>query len=273
MSKEIEEKVLRYLTPNIPAKILSQGAEAVVFTTSVHPYIPSALTDKSTATNSIREKYIIKYRPPKKYRHPTIDKSLTKHRTLSEARLLAKLFLISGLNVPKLIACDPYNGCLWIEYLGEELPRGFGFSNLKNFLWMCADDPYNDVVKTTLLEVGKQIGLLHWNDYCHGDLTSSNIVLVKKEHGNGGEWVPYLIDFGLGSASTMVEDKGVDLYVLERAIISTHSLYADNYNKWIIEGFSKVYESHGATGKQKLNEVLDRFREVRMRGRKRTMIG
>jgi TP53 regulating kinase-like protein len=32
-----------------------------------------------------------------------------------------------------------------------------------------------------------------------------------------------LIDFGLGSTSTLPEDKAVDLYVLERALLSMHS--------------------------------------------------
>ena len=31
-----------------------------------------------------------------------------------------------------------------------------------------------------------------------------------------------LIDFGLSSASNLAEDKAVDLYVLERAFVSTH---------------------------------------------------
>ncbi len=31
-----------------------------------------------------------------------------------------------------------------------------------------------------------------------------------------------LIDFGLSYHSTLVEDKAVDLYVLERAFVSTH---------------------------------------------------
>ncbi len=31
-----------------------------------------------------------------------------------------------------------------------------------------------------------------------------------------------MIDFGLSYISSLVEDKGVDLYVLERAFLSTH---------------------------------------------------
>ena len=37
-----------------------------------------------------------------------------------------------------------------------------------------------------------------------------------------GEQKICLIDFGLGFAEGTPEDKGVDLYVLERALISTH---------------------------------------------------
>lgn len=263
MSEDILGKISTILGPNIELVKIAQGAEAVVFSTSVHPYLPSESDDK---------KYIIKYRPSKRYRHPSIDQALTKRRTLGESRLLAKLYLVQGLNVPELIACDAYNGCIWEEFLGQELPGGSGFSNLKNFLWMYGSkdhNPYDEIVKQTLLRVGQQIGLLHWNDYCHGDLTSSNIVLVNEE----GDWQPYLIDFGLGSTSNAVEDKGVDLYVLERAIISTHSSYAEKYNAWLLEGFSGVFQSHGKQGEQKLKEVLNRFNEVRLRGRKRSMIG
>ncbi|QLL30248.1 hypothetical protein HG536_0A00650 [Torulaspora globosa] len=263
MSKEIVDKASAVLGPRIELKTIAQGAEAVVFSTRVHPYLPSGHEDK---------KYIVKYRPPKRYRHPSIDQALTKRRTLGESRLLAKLYLLEGLNVPKIIACDAYNGFIWEEFLGEELPEGYGFSNLKNFLWMYSAkdrNPHDDVVKRTLIRVGQQIGLLHWNGYCHGDLTSSNIVLENVE----GSWQPYLIDFGLGSISDSVEDKGVDLYVLERAILSTHSSYADQYNAWLLKGFSDIYKGHGKIGQAKLKEVLSRFNEVRLRGRKRSMIG
>ncbi|EDO16039.1 hypothetical protein Kpol_1067p11 [Vanderwaltozyma polyspora DSM 70294] len=270
MSEQLVAQISEYLTPNVPIQLVSQGAEAVVFTTNVHPYLP-----KESYSGVEDAKFIIKYRPSKSYRHPSIDKSLTKRRTLGEARLLGKLHQIEGLHVPHLIACDAYNGCLWLEFLGENLPNGMGFSNLKNFLWMYAkggNDPYDPIVLETLYKVGQEIGLLHWNDYCHGDLTSSNIILVREKPGSD-TWVPHLIDFGLGSISNMVEDKGVDLYVLERAILSTHSSYAEKYNECLMNGFSSVYENNGKLGQKKLKEVINRFQEVRLRGRKRSMIG
>ena len=57
---------------------------------------------------------------------------------------------------------------------------------------------------------------LHNHHQIHGDLTTSNFIIEKET----GDLV--LIDFGLTTVSTSPEDMGVDLYVLERAIISTH---------------------------------------------------
>eukprot|EP00330_Aristerostoma_sp_ATCC50986_P006793 CAMPEP_0114581012 /NCGR_PEP_ID=MMETSP0125-20121206/5164_1 /TAXON_ID=485358 ORGANISM="Aristerostoma sp., Strain ATCC 50986" /NCGR_SAMPLE_ID=MMETSP0125 /ASSEMBLY_ACC=CAM_ASM_000245 /LENGTH=63 /DNA_ID=CAMNT_0001772881 /DNA_START=386 /DNA_END=577 /DNA_ORIENTATION=+ len=37
------------------------------------------------------------------------------------------------------------------------------------------------------------------------------------------DYVLYVIDFGLSSASAMLEEKAVDLYVLEKAFLSTHT--------------------------------------------------
>ena len=47
------------------------------------------------------------------------------------------------------------------------------------------------------------------------DLTTSNMLLRDSED-------IVLIDFGLSYISSLVEDKGVDLYVLERAFLSCH---------------------------------------------------
>lgn len=66
-------------------------------------------------------------------------------------------------------------------------------------------------------EIGRALGLMHNIDVVHGDLTTSNL-LMRNE--TGGSVV--LIDFGLSYVSQLIEDKAVDLYVLERAFSSTH---------------------------------------------------
>lgn len=69
--------------------------------------------------------------------------------------------------------------------------------------------------------VGKGIGMMHDCDVIHGDLTTSNIMVRQPPPGEAyGSAV--FIDFGLGAMKATPEDKAVDLYVLERAFISTH---------------------------------------------------
>jgi TP53 regulating kinase and related kinases len=71
-----------------------------------------------------------------------------------------------------------------------------------------------------LLSVCQKIGLaiarLHDAEIVHGDLTTSNLMLEEASQN------VVMIDFGLASMKPTVEDKAVDLYVLERAFISTH---------------------------------------------------
>ncbi|KAL8748931.1 MAG: hypothetical protein Q9199_007986, partial [Rusavskia elegans] len=73
-----------------------------------------------------------------------------------------------------------------------------------------------------------------------------------------------LIDFGLATQSVHDEDKAVDLYVLERAFGSTHPE--------IEESFQEVLRAYGESYKG-AKVVLKRSEEVRMRGRKKSMIG
>lgn len=113
----------------------------------------------------------------------------------------------------------------------------------------------------SLEKLGKDIGTiiakLHSNDIIHGDLTTSNILLR--------EGLPVLIDFGLSSVSNSIEDRAVDLYVLERAISSTHpEIESDLFNTIIQE-----YGIHVTNSKN----TLAKLAAVQLRGRKRDMSG
>jgi len=78
--------------------------------------------------------------------------------------------------------------------------------------------------------LGKMLARLHACNIVHGDLTTSNIMVRDNEEGGaataggdaGATTSLVLIDFGLSYSSTLLEDKAVDLYVLERAFLSTH---------------------------------------------------
>ena len=129
-------------------------------------------------------------------------------------------------------------------------------------------------------KIGRAVGRMHEVGVVHGDLTTSNMMLrpEKTLQQNGvatnGEHIAateeilrgevVLIDFGLAGQSLQDEDKAVDLYVLERAFGSTHPEAE--------EGFQDVLKVYGGSYKG-AKVVLKRLEEVRMRGRKRSMLG
>lgn len=125
-------------------------------------------------------------------------------------------------------------------------------------------------------KIGKAIGRMHEIGVVHGDLTTSNLMVREstkdvsaRERGSGkqdqqDQEEVVLIDFGLAGQSSQDEDKAVDLYVLERAFGSTHPEAEDD--------FKEVLRVYGESYKGAM-VVLKRLEEVRMRGRKRSMVG
>lgn len=254
--------LLKDLIPHVDTHVISQGAEGIVLLTSTHPYISDPFLRNP-------QRYIIKFRPPKPYRHSIIDASITKSRTVGEVKFMAKLQKLK-IPSPALIFADIPNGIIWMEYRGDQLSDGSS-SSLKNWLWQLEkgeskNQCLSELVKSLCVNVGEIIGRLHINDMIHGDLTSSNIMIEDS--------LPVLIDFGLSSYSNLAEDKAVDIYVLERAILSTHSMFAAEYTQWILDGYELVHHSSSQkSDKKKLQETMKKLEDVRLRGRKRSMLG
>jgi TP53 regulating kinase-like protein len=73
-----------------------------------------------------------------------------------------------------------------------------------------------------------------------------------------------LIDFGLAVQTVQEEDRAVDLYVLERAFGSTHPREEGMFGE-LLEGYRVAFKGSKGT--------LRRLEDVRMRGRKKSMIG
>jgi TP53 regulating kinase-like protein len=118
-------------------------------------------------------------------------------------------------------------------------------------------------LKALAHEVGLTVGKMHDAGIIHGDLTTSNILINLSA--SDGKPVLSLIDFGLSHVDNSPEDKGVDLYVLERALTSTHSNIP-----WF---FEIVLEAYKTTNLRDGKEVGVKLDEIRLRGRKRTMVG
>ena len=149
-----------------------------------------------------------------------------------------------------------------------------------------------DEIKKLLRRIGKAVGAMHnKGSVVHGDLTSSNILVrpLKDAHlqngSNGvtnGETTTHedhvsppdlngeivLIDFGLATQSIQDEDRAVDLYVLERAFGSTHPRQEGWFDAEVLQSQDGYRGSYKGS-----NVVLKRLEDVRLRGRKRSMIG
>lgn len=123
-------------------------------------------------------------------------------------------------------------------------------------------------LRDLMKRIGAVIGTLHKMGVVHGDLTTSNMMLSPPggENATDGslEGDVVIIDLGLASGSTLHEDRAVDLYVLERAFSSTHPraecIFGD-----VLDAYRDSFQQAPA--------VLKRLEDVRMRGRKRSMLG
>jgi TP53 regulating kinase and related kinases len=147
-----------------------------------------------------------------------------------------------------------------------------------------------------LQRIGYAVGLLHLAGVIHGDLTSSNFIVRQEAIPNGVvdhpdttsteappskpdlHGTPTPIDFGLStqastSPMTAAEDRAVDLYVLERAFGSTHPGFEEWFSDEVLgeRGYKGAYLKDGKG--VECERVTKRLEEVRMRGRKRSMVG
>jgi TP53 regulating kinase-like protein len=77
------------------------------------------------------------------------------------------------------------------------------------------------------------------------------------KHAESGEIK--VIDFGLSFFSDKIEDKAVDLFLLDRALESTHyQLYPDIFEK-VVLGYKE--------GSAEAEHILEKFKAVKKRGR------
>ena len=191
---------------------------------------------------------ILKERFVKSYRVPTLDHKLTHRRMNQEVRSMARCRK-NGIRAPAVYLIDMKQRTIYMEDVG-------GVS-LKEFIRGVQND--KEQTLTALVQnIGKILAKMHDCDIIHGDLTTSNMMYSLAT----GDIT--LIDFGLSSVSTLAEDKGVDLYVLERAFLSTHP-----NTEALFQAMLASYTQ--ATKNPK--PVMAKLDEVRMRGRKRTMVG
>ncbi|MCK5043953.1 Kae1-associated serine/threonine protein kinase [Candidatus Pacearchaeota archaeon] len=244
-------------------KLIAQGAEAKIYLVSPRSKKSSLINNsqRSASTKSERfheptksplmkvgsgvgakqlitshsEPIIIKDRIQKSYRLQELDNRIRKLRTRSETKLLTKASQI--INSPKPTPTSELYQIKMPFINGKRLSE-----HLDNF----ALEKQKKICK----QIGESIAKLHDKDIIHGDLTTSNMILLENKI--------FFIDFGLGFISHKFEDKAVDLHLLKQALEAKHFKNWEELIKEVFKGYSK------STGSK---IVFERLQAVEKRGR------
>ncbi len=258
-------------------KLLYQGAEAVI-------YLEDNPKEVGGWGKEGGKKLIIKNRIKKSYRLPELDKKIRKSRTKKEKKLLEKASKL--INAPNPFPLRKWNIIKMPFIQGKKLSEHLDSFDLKKQKQICK-------------KIGQSIAKLHNEDIIHGDLTTSNFILVENEnnlpahlhsqidksnfndktqnsyesnlstlikHKNSSKqserdkFKIFFIDFGLGFHSKKIEDKAVDLHLLKQALEARH------FKNWK-ELFNSVIEGYKNLEPEKTKKVLERLKAVEKRGR------
>jgi len=217
-------------------EMVKQGAEAKMYT-----------------GNFLGQEVMVKERFSKKYRHPVLDTQLTKDRHKAEVRALLKCKQI-GVKVPTMYLADNLTTTIVMENIVDSVTARDFINN------MLKEKNETQLSKLAVL-IGEAVAKMHASGVIHGDITTSNIMVVSDTISIH----LVMIDFGLSFQEGVAEDKGVDLYVLERAFLSTHPNTE--------ELFAEILEAYKKKSGKQAGQVIKKFDEIRLRGRKRTMLG
>ena len=196
-------------------EIIQRGAEAIIY---------------------LEKGNIVKERVFKGYRVAELDRKIRRQRTKAEAKLMGRA-ADSGAKVPN-VRVDSDSKLVMDHLKGEKI---------KDILNNVDNEKRADICS----KMGGIIAKIHSSGIIHGDLTTSNMILVGND--------VYLIDFGLGKFSEKVEDQAVDLFLLYEALNSTHVNFLDECWEKVIKIYSKKHT--------KAKEVILRMEKIKNRRR------
>jgi Kae1-associated kinase Bud32 len=172
-----------------------------------------------------------KERETKTYRPKNLDERLKRERTRNEVRLLTEARRL-GVRTPIVYDIDLPKHRLILE----QLPG----PTLKELLDASAGDPAP--LAQPVKALGTALGRLHAGGLSHGDLTSSNIL-----YPDGPTGPPALLDLSMGARNAGVEERGIDLHLVEEDLKALHPkgealfrIFLDGYAQGNPEGHAEV---------------------------------
>ena len=193
---------------------------------------------------------IEKIRQPRTWRHPDLDRRLTKKRMTSEVKLMIKL-RAKGVDIPAIWDADFEKGRIVMERIEGQQLLDFLHSN---------EHP-NRILET----VGKAIRGLHRHAVIHGDLSTNNILITTDGQAK-------LIDLGLAMMDYEVESYGIDLHVLHEILRASHP-DIDDAMESVIKGYLALDEEFDSPAKApggkppSAKDVVKRLESIKTRVR------
>ena len=200
--------------------VSSKGAEATI-----------------TAAEFLRRPAVEKSRPPKSYRLPELDAHIRSVRTRNEVRMMREA-RHAGVRTPCVYDLDVSRCSITMELVPGVVAKDVISAGGDEALRVAA-------------EIGRAAARLHSAGLCHGDLTTSNVI-VRPE----GEIC--LIDFSMGRSNATMEDIGVDLRLLENAFASSHAGMDDVREAMMSAYFEGVPDPDAV--RRKLEDIRNRGR-------------
>ena len=205
-------------------KLLKKGAEADVYLSSWDG-----------------KKAILKIRKEKTYRNSVLDKRIRKQRTIKESEIISQVKSF-GISTPLIYFLDINKCSILMQYIDGKLVR----------------DMNEKVIEKTCFEIGKIVGILHKNGIMHGDLTTSNFILTKKQL--------VLIDFGLANRTEKPDDHAIDLRLFKEIVNSAHAnILKKSWNNFL-KGYSK------SVGEKYSKKIIKLVAVIESRGRYATVV-
>ena len=205
-------------------KLLKKGAEADVFLSLWNA-----------------KKAILKIRKENTYRNPILDKKIRKQRTIKESEIISQVKSF-GITTPLIYFVDVNKCSILMQYIDGKLVR----------------DMDEKTIEKTCFQIGKIVGILHKNGIMHGDLTTSNFILLKNKL--------VLIDFGLANRTEKPDDHAIDLRLFKEILNSAHAnILKESWNNFL-KGYSK------SIGKKYCKKIIKLVAVIESRGRYATVV-
>ena len=178
-----------------------------------------------------------KSRPPKSYRLPELDAHIRSVRTRNEVRMMREA-RHAGVRTPCVYDLDVSECSIVMEAVPGR--------TAKEVISEGGEEAFH-----VAEEIGRATARLHSAGLCHGDLTTSNVIVRE----DGGIC---LIDFSMGRANATMEDIGVDLRLLENAFASSHAGMDDVREAMMSAYFEGVPDPDAV--RRKLEDIRNRGR-------------